>query len=75
MQNQNRINPKVTASVFATGLLSFSGVIVETSMNVSFPTLIEHFSRQHCHCAVDDYFIHVSSGHYCATVICFEAVV
>lgn len=43
MQNQDRINPKVTASVFATGLLSFSGVIVETSMNVSFPTLMNTF--------------------------------
>ena len=38
-----RIPGKVYAAVIATGILSFSGVIVETSMNIAFPTLIREF--------------------------------
>ncbi|MFV0560167.1 MAG: MFS transporter [Enterococcus sp.] len=30
-------------AVLATGLMSFSGVLIETAMNVTFPTLIEQF--------------------------------
>lgn len=31
------------AAVIATGLLSFSGVLIETAMNVTFPILIDQF--------------------------------
>lgn len=39
-----KIDPKVIAAVIATGLMSFCGVIVETSMNVTFPTLMKQFN-------------------------------
>ncbi|KRM86397.1 DHA2 family efflux MFS transporter permease subunit [Lacticaseibacillus thailandensis] len=39
-----KIGPKVIAAVIATGLMSFCGVIVETSMNVTFPTLMKQFN-------------------------------
>ncbi|WP_054751011.1 DHA2 family efflux MFS transporter permease subunit [Lacticaseibacillus thailandensis] len=38
------MGPKVIAAVIATGLMSFCGVIVETSMNVTFPTLMKQFN-------------------------------
>ena len=38
--NNERISSKVFAAVIATGLMSFSGVLVETSMNIAFPTLM-----------------------------------
>ena len=31
-------------SILAAGLLSFTGVVIETAMNVTFPTLMEEFS-------------------------------
>lgn len=37
------IPKKVLAAVFATGLLSFCGVIIETAMNITFPTLMREF--------------------------------
>lgn len=43
MNNDRQINLKVILAIIATGLLSFCGVIVETSMNVSFPTLMTEF--------------------------------
>lgn len=39
-----RIGGKVVSAIVATGLLSFSGVIVETAMNIAFPTLMKEFS-------------------------------
>lgn len=42
--NNERISPKVFAAVIATGLMSFSGVLVETSMNIAFPTLMRDFN-------------------------------
>lgn len=38
------IHKKVIAAVVATGLLSFCGTIIETSMNVTFPILMKEFS-------------------------------
>ncbi len=35
---------KLVMSIFATGLLTFTGIIVETAMNVTFPTLMEQFN-------------------------------
>ncbi len=34
----------LTSAVLATGVMSFAGVLIETAMNVTFPTLIEEFS-------------------------------
>lgn len=39
--NNNRV--KLLFSILATGLLAFTGVVVETSMNVGFPTLMKEF--------------------------------
>lgn len=42
--NKEKISPRVFAAIFATGILSFSGVIIETSMNIAFPTLMKEFN-------------------------------
>ncbi|AKP67857.1 DHA2 family efflux MFS transporter permease subunit [Companilactobacillus ginsenosidimutans] len=39
-----QLNTKLILSIIATGLLSFSGVVVETATNVTFPTLMKEFS-------------------------------
>lgn len=39
----NKISPKVYGAIIATGLMSFAGVIVETSMNITFPTLMREY--------------------------------
>jgi len=44
MNNSEKIPLKVLLAVIATGLMSFCGVIVETSMNISFPTLMKEFN-------------------------------
>ena len=41
---KEKIPGNVIASIFATGILSFSGVIIETSMNIAFPTLMKEFN-------------------------------
>lgn len=41
---EQKIPFKVISAVIATGLMSFCGVIVETSMNISFPTLMKEFN-------------------------------
>lgn len=38
-----KISSQVVLAIVATGLLSFCGVIVETAMNISFPTLMAEF--------------------------------
>lgn len=43
-ETNQRIRPQVIAAVIATGLMSFSGVIVETAMNITFPTLMKEFN-------------------------------
>ena len=40
---QQKIDRHVIAAVIATGLLSFCGGIVETAMNITFPTLMNDF--------------------------------
>ena len=37
------IDAKLILSILAAGIMSFSGVVVETAMNVTFPTLMEEF--------------------------------
>lgn len=43
MTGTEKIPKKVIAAVVATGLMSFCGVIVETSMNVTFPILMREY--------------------------------
>ncbi|WP_367295561.1 MFS transporter [Levilactobacillus yonginensis] len=44
MTKTDRIDPRVVGAVLATGLMSLSGVIVETAMNITFPTLMRQFN-------------------------------
>jgi len=41
--SKEKIEPRVVGAVLATGLMSLSGVIVETAMNITFPTLMKQF--------------------------------
>lgn len=43
VKSSEKIPTKVFAAIVATGLMSFCGVIVETSMNIAFPTLMREF--------------------------------
>lgn len=38
-----KISKRVLGAIIATGIMSFSGVLVETAMNVTFPTLMREF--------------------------------
>ena len=40
---ERRLDARLVLSVAAAGIMSFSGVVVETSMNIAFPTLMEEF--------------------------------
>lgn len=41
---ERRLDARLVLSVVAAGIMSFSGVCVETAMNVTFPTLMEEFN-------------------------------
>ncbi|WP_406835112.1 MFS transporter [Lactococcus lactis] len=43
LSRQDNIDNKLILSIIATGLLSFSGIVVETAINVGFPMLIKNF--------------------------------
>ncbi|MCT3599966.1 DHA2 family efflux MFS transporter permease subunit [Lactobacillus amylovorus] len=43
VKSSDKIPAKVFAAIVATDLMSFCGVIVETSMNIAFPTLMREF--------------------------------
>ena len=42
-ESEKRIDVKLVLSILAAGIMSFSGVVVETAMNVTFPTLMDEF--------------------------------
>ena len=42
-QFERRIDAKLLLSLLAAGLMSFTGVLIETAMNVTFPTLMQEF--------------------------------
>lgn len=44
MSQNERIPRRVIAAIIATGILSLCGVLVETSMNIAFPTLMREFN-------------------------------
>lgn len=41
---ERKLDAKLVLSIVAAGIMSFSGVCVETAMNVTFPTLMEEFN-------------------------------
>lgn len=43
MKETNTSKFNVNLAVLATGIMAFSGVLIETAMNVTFPTLIKQF--------------------------------
>ena len=43
MNEDKKIDLKLILSIVAAGIMSFSGVVVETAMNVTFPSLMEEF--------------------------------
>ncbi len=42
-ESDKKIDLKLILSIIAAGIMSFSGVVVETAMNVTFPSLMEEF--------------------------------
>lgn len=44
MTNKETISPVLLAAILATGLMTFAGVVSETAMNVTFPTLMREFA-------------------------------
>ncbi|HAT54992.1 MAG TPA: MFS transporter [Lactobacillus sp.] len=40
---QRTLNSRLIMAIFATGLMSFAGVVVETAMNITFPVLMRQF--------------------------------
>lgn len=41
--SEEKISPKVIRAIVGVGMLSFCGVVVETAMNITFPTLMTEF--------------------------------
>ncbi|MFD1433099.1 MFS transporter [Lacticaseibacillus yichunensis] len=41
---EEKLSPRVLGAIIATGLMSFCGVIIETAMNITFPTLMKEFA-------------------------------
>ncbi|WP_257610960.1 hypothetical protein [Oenococcus oeni] len=44
MKSTEEINIRTKLSILAIGLLSFLGILIETSMNVTFPTLMQQMN-------------------------------
>lgn len=44
MLEEKKIDAKLIMSIIATGVMSFSGVVVETAMNITFPALMTEFN-------------------------------
>lgn len=42
-ESEKKIDGKLVLSILAAGIMLFSGVVVETAMNVTFPALMEEF--------------------------------
>lgn len=57
-----KIPKKVIATIIATGIMSFCGVIVETAMNIAFPTLMREFqlSTNSVQCMTSIYLLIIS---------------
>ncbi len=44
LNKTNKVNNKLFLAIFATGIMTFCGVLIETAMNVTFPSLMEEFN-------------------------------
>ena len=43
MQTHKKLNGKVILAILAAGIMAFAGIVVETAMNITFPTLMAEF--------------------------------
>jgi MFS transporter, DHA2 family, lincomycin resistance protein len=43
IESERKIDLKLILSIIATGIMSFTGVVIETAMNITFPTLMQEF--------------------------------
>lgn len=43
MQFERRLDRRLIFSIIVAGILSFTGVVIETAMNVTFPSLMKEF--------------------------------
>ena len=41
---ERKLDLKLLVYIVATGLMSFTGIVIETAMNVTFPTLVNEFN-------------------------------
>ena len=63
----------VNLAVLATGMMSFAGVLIETAMNVTFPTLIKEFGITTSQVQwVTTIYLFIDDLNCCAIVILFN---
>ena len=43
MQKDKQLTPKLVTAIFSAGIMAFAGVVAETAMNITFPTLMREF--------------------------------
>lgn len=43
MQKQKQLTPKLVTAIISAGIMAFAGVVAETAMNITFPTLMREF--------------------------------
>lgn len=56
------LDARLLLSIVAAGIMSFSGVVVETAMNVTFPTLMHEFNYRHLARTMGNYRLSVGAG-------------
>lgn len=40
---QKQLTPKLVTAIISAGIMAFAGVVAETAMNITFPTLMREF--------------------------------
>lgn len=43
MQKDKQLTPKLVTAIISAGIMAFAGVVAETAMNITFPTLMREF--------------------------------
>ena len=43
MQKDKQLTPKLITAIISAGIMAFAGVVAETAMNITFPTLMREF--------------------------------
>ena len=69
---KRELNAKLVLSVIATGIMSFSGVVVETAMNVNVSNVDGGILYWHLNGTMDDHLVPFDSCHHHAYVIIFK---